>query len=75
MAMKGACVLAVSSTLAVGLMTLMSPFTVLSPLHLLTCLYLVPLSLVALALEVGDGIVLLDGHEGSPPLLSDVVCS
>ena len=60
MAMKGACVLAVSSTLAVGLMTLMSPFTVLSPLHLLTCLYLVPLSLVALALEVGDGIVLLE---------------
>lgn len=59
-AMKGACVLAVCATLAVGLMTLMSPFTVLSPLHLLTCLYLVPLSLVALALEVGDGIVLLE---------------
>jgi len=63
-AVKGSCVLAAGSSLAVGFVGVLSPFTVLSPLHLLTCIYLLPISLVALALEVGEGIVLLEPLRG-----------
>lgn len=59
MAVKAGCVIAMIATLAVGVLTIISPFTVLSPLHLLTCLYLVPLCLIALVLEAGGGTPLL----------------
>jgi hypothetical protein len=52
LAVKSACLLAATGSLTVGTLGVLSPFNVLSPLHLLTCLYLVPLSLGALALEV-----------------------
>lgn len=52
LALKSACVIASCASFAVGLLTIISPFSVLSPLHLLTGIYIVPTSLVLLALEV-----------------------
>ena len=59
MTVKGSCVLAACCSLTVGVLGVLSPFAMLSPLHLLTCLYLVPLCIVALAIELGDGFLAL----------------
>lgn len=52
LAIKSACMLAATCSLVVGVLGVLNPFSLLSPLHLLTCLYVVPLSVVSLALEV-----------------------
>ena len=51
LALRSACVVSLVGAFAVGLLGVLSPFTLLSPLHLLTCLYLLPTSLILLALE------------------------
>lgn len=52
LAVRSACLLGGVSTFAVGMMGVLNPFAVLSPLHLLTCLYLLPISLLGVAIEL-----------------------
>ena len=59
-AVKSACVFAACASLTISLLGVLSPLAMLSPLHLLISLYLVPLCMVAVALELGDSLPALE---------------
>ena len=51
---------AACASLTISLLGVLSPLAMLSPLHLLISLYLVPLCMVAVALELGDSLPALE---------------